>query len=287
MHSRSSRPSRRRKLGLTLSELLVAITALGLLGSYFLQATPVSRVRSGRGATANPCPERITATVTPKTPLAAVYSIQDLGTLGGDRSAANAINNRGQVVGTAYTADGAHHAFLWQEGRMRDLGTLGGKYSQAVAINNRGQVLGQADTRHGVSHAFLWMNNRMRDLGDLGACGINDRDEVAGTADLANGQGHAFVFRNGKMRRLKSLSGYSSEAYGINNRGQIAGTSKVHDGTFQHAFVYDHGRVTDLNKIGTGWFGASACAINDRGQVLGGITAALPPTAACASAVLP
>ena len=53
----------------------------------------------------------------------------DLGTLGGLRSAAYAINDAGQVVGHANTADGADHAFLWQDGRMTDLGTLGGRTS--------------------------------------------------------------------------------------------------------------------------------------------------------------
>ena len=58
--------------------------------------------------------------------------MRDLGTLGGGASAAEAINEHGQVVGEADTratdwaGDDLHHAFLWQDGKMRDLGTLGG-----------------------------------------------------------------------------------------------------------------------------------------------------------------
>ena len=37
----------------------------------------------------------------------------DLGTLGGDMSEALAINDRGQVVGDSYTAEGEMHATLW------------------------------------------------------------------------------------------------------------------------------------------------------------------------------
>src|SRR5262249_47627986 len=37
----------------------------------------------------------------------------DLGTLGGGGSLANGINNLGDVVGWALTADGSRHAFLW------------------------------------------------------------------------------------------------------------------------------------------------------------------------------
>src|SRR5437899_436929 len=44
---------------------------------------------------------------------AGIYAITDLGTLGGPSSEANAINNRGQIVGKADTAKGFTHAFLW------------------------------------------------------------------------------------------------------------------------------------------------------------------------------
>src|SRR5947209_4402419 len=61
-----------------------------------------------------------------------MYTVTDLGSLGGSFSAANAINNRGQVVGLSFNATpdpitpGATElrAFLWQNGVMTDLGTL-------------------------------------------------------------------------------------------------------------------------------------------------------------------
>src|SRR2546428_9681692 len=72
------------------------------------------------------------------------YTITDLGTMGGVSSSANAINNRGQVLGTiTLTPDNTTwHAFLWQDGGMTDLGTLGGRQVSAVALNDVGQIVG-------------------------------------------------------------------------------------------------------------------------------------------------
>ena len=46
--------------------------------------------------------------------LAQGVTIQDLGTLGGTSRLANAVNDSGQVVGWALTADGTSRAVLWQ-----------------------------------------------------------------------------------------------------------------------------------------------------------------------------
>ena len=51
-----------------------------------------------------------------------------------------AINDAGEVVGTAATRTN-RHAFLYGAGRMHDLGTIAGDYIEASSINAAGQVM--------------------------------------------------------------------------------------------------------------------------------------------------
>jgi probable HAF family extracellular repeat protein len=107
-------------------------------------------------------------------------------------SMAAAINNRGQVVGTRYTADGAY-AFLWQAGVMTNLGT-----GYAWDINDRGQVVGQNNL--GATGATMWYRGRAYDLGapagldDWRPTAINERGWIAGNGGVMAGR--AYLWRS-------------------------------------------------------------------------------------------
>jgi probable HAF family extracellular repeat protein len=95
-----------------------------------------------------------------------------LGTLGGRHSYAYDINNLGQVVGEAATAEGdgnqQGHCFLWSESTgILDLGTLGGPNSVAYGINDDGSIVGDADVAFNTPHPFLYDGLTMRDLNTL------------------------------------------------------------------------------------------------------------------------
>jgi probable HAF family extracellular repeat protein len=133
----------------------------------------------------------------------------DLGTLGGHSSAALAINDHGQVVGTADIAgQNINHAFLYENGHMIDLGTLYGSFSYAIAINASTQILGDSAAKgnlfpYGERVPFLYQNGSMVPLNDLidprsgwflnSANAINDRGWIVGAGTNPLGENHAFL----------------------------------------------------------------------------------------------
>ena len=90
--------------------------------------------------------------------------MHNLGTLGGNYSAAWSINNNGQAVGDAWTSGNvADHAFLYSgSGAITDLNNLivsgsGWTLEQARGINDLGQIVGYGANASGQTHAFLLM----------------------------------------------------------------------------------------------------------------------------------
>jgi probable HAF family extracellular repeat protein len=212
-----------------------------------------------------------------------MYTIKDLGTLGGTYSSAYSINDSGQVVGRSKISNGAYHAFLHSGGQMQDLhsGPISGfVWSAANDINDSGQVVGEEDTSCGPTHAALYSGGQMRDLGTLAgdtcsfseAWGINDTSEVVGLSATSVGRRHAFLYTGGNMQDLGTLPGGTrSGAHDINNTSQVVGASTTSSGAF-HAFVFSGGYMQDLNDLipaNSGWELTSADAINTSGQIVG------------------
>jgi probable HAF family extracellular repeat protein len=225
--------------------------------------------------------------------------IENLGTLGGNFSYANAVNDDDEVVGFAYTAipdpfsylglGTQAHAFRWYRGHMQDLGTLGGPDSWAAFVNERGQVVGwsytdstpNATTGVPTQHPFLWENGVMRDLSTLGGTlavvasldgggggAINNRGQVVGTSYLKGDQTfHPFLWDRGVLTDLGTLGGDNGEAYWINDAGQIVGRADTSGSASHHAVLWDRGTMTDLG-VATGFPCSTAIDINQRGQVI-------------------
>jgi probable HAF family extracellular repeat protein len=208
----------------------------------------------------------------------------DLGTLGGLRSEARAIDSN-RVVGLAQNASGAYHAFLaleWQNG-LTDLGTLGGlqSFANAIAFQSATSsflvVGGSATAGNAARRAFLYdtgtgvMSELPATLGGTNtvSTGINGQGHVVGSADLAGGSTHhAFLFANGVTQDLGSL-GTNSDATAINDSDVVVGFSETLNGSGggQHAFRYQNGVMQDLGTLGGTQSGA--LAVNASGVIVG------------------
>jgi probable HAF family extracellular repeat protein len=228
---------------------------------------------------------------------APIYTVVDLGTLGGSVAYAMAINNRGHVIGgsslpedpTDPTGELRVHTFLYRGGQMIDLGTLGGDSSYPEDLNDMDQVVGSSfltgnpiDPQFAplpAIHGFLYSNGAMMDLGTLGgpsdgllssaATGISDSGRVAGTSNVPGGDGHGFIYINGVMQEVPMPAGDTCAFSGMNNSNLAVGQySTAGSALVAEAFTYD----TDQTKTFLGTLGGDtsfATSANDTGWVVG------------------
>jgi probable HAF family extracellular repeat protein len=209
--------------------------------------------------------------------------ILDLGTLGGNTSAATSMNERGQGVGFAQnavpdplSASTETRAFVWDErSGMQDLGTLGGPDAMASFINQGGQIAGAAATNpFPTFDPFLWEEGKMTDLGTLGGTfgipnGLNNRGQIVGQSNLAGDQiFHPFLWtKPGPMQDLGTFGG-SGAASAINDAGEVVGSTNFAGDQVGHAFLWKKGNMMDLGTV-DGDTCSVASAINAEGQIVG------------------
>jgi probable HAF family extracellular repeat protein len=185
--------------------------------------------------------------------------MQDLGTLGGTWSWANAVSADGAVVvGAAENVAGQFRAFRWTaSGGMQDLGTLGGGDSDARGVSADGAVVvGGARNAAGQWRAFRWTaSGGMQDLGTLGG---GDSDARGVSADGAvvvgwsyNTAWHQRAFRwtaSGGMQDLGTLGGDGSWAWGVSADGAVVVGAALNAAGRWRAFRWTaSGGMEDLN----------------------------------------
>jgi probable HAF family extracellular repeat protein len=231
-------------------------------------------------------------------------SLRDLGTLGGNDAAAQAINEKGEVAGLSYTGTEINdttglptvHPFIWRNGAMQDLGSLGGTLSIPGSLafgpfgkflNERGEVAGTSTLPGDETfHAFFWDNQRMIDLGTHGvrnseAFFMSDKGEVLGRAELSLTPyvRHGFLWEKGQMTDLGAAAPCTrSSPLGMNSAGQIVGgtgacTDNPDDPNYFSAFYQEKGKppvdihslITPPSPIHLDDIGC----INERGEISG------------------
>lgn len=225
-----------------------------------------------------------------------VYSVMEVGTLGGDITEALGINDNGDIVGRAYlpsnaSGTGAMHAFVYHHasGSVVDLGAPGGSESEAFSINDSGTIIGEVfgtQQKHGTSwFPVVWLPNGGLQLlagpypnGDgvfVTTNGVSNTGLIVGQGYINDVAGDRAVwYKNGTIANLGTLGGGWSNAGAISAQGiYIAGTSELRGadpatGRPAHAFLYRNGVRTDLGALPGGTY-STALGVNNGGAVVG------------------
>ena len=205
------------------------------------------------------------------------YAITDLGTLGGVRSAAWALNTNGDVVGSSTRSDGSQRAYVFREGTMRELPLPGSMASEATGINDVGQIVGVIEKSDATRRGFVYSTiDDVLSVDPVGSSAtipqaINNRGHVTGSLfpfppDSIQPM-RAYLTDGHNGRDLGTLSGGSiSVGLGINDRDEVVGWSGLADGHYR-AFAYRDGALKDLGGLGGG--SSQALWINANGQIVG------------------
>jgi probable HAF family extracellular repeat protein len=233
--------------------------------------------------------------------------MQALPTLGGYDGYAAGTNDFGEVVGWAETTfqdptcEGQGNGFgqvfqflpaVWNAPyrRAETLPTLpGDPDGDATAVNDMGVAVGnsgvcdQAVGRFTAKHVLMWDHGNVTNIAFAPTLGgaawntptdISNSGEIVGFANLrGNATGnfapHAFLWTAWTgMKDLATLSGDTvSVANGVNDFGDVVGASG------SRAFVYQGGKMTDLNELvdgsGASLYLTAANDVNDRGEIVG------------------
>ncbi len=203
----------------------------------------------------------------------------NLGILAGyTASYAYAINDNGQIVGTAVTAANARKAVQFQTtGNPTDL--VMGTGSSAYDVNIHGEIVGASLAGQKYFAVYRSPTGAVTDLGSLSSSGtvrseafaINASGTIAGYSNTDAGDSAFMRPPGGSLTAIgfpnQPLFFEYGYAWGINAVGQIVGEGFNSDGQY-HGFRYDGGTVIDLGAP-SGFTTSQALAINNNGQIVG------------------
>lgn len=193
-----------------------------------------------------------------------------LETLGGS-AWPEAVNDAGDVVGSAETSDGPRRAVRWRDGAIEEFDGLGGP-AAATALNDDDEVAGWAEDADGRRSAVLWHGGELTVLPDPGegaaAYGIDGRGDVVGSVRVpGTNRQRAALWRDGQLVGLEQLTGWHwSEARGIGQAGHIVGILE------EFGCCYDgfHLESADGAPTHLGWgYYAVPLAVDRHGRAVG------------------
>lgn len=148
----------------------------------------------------------------------------------GNLTIANALNDRGHIVGVYQGGSPGNHAFLCKAGRFQPLVYPGSAETTAEAVNNNGQIVGNFPDAKG-THGYVYLENvgvftpalSFPKATVLALRAINHGGQIAGGFTDAQGHEHPFVYMDGRMNPVRIPNAISVSINGINDHGQVTG----------------------------------------------------------------
>jgi hypothetical protein len=160
------------------------------------------------------------------------------GILGSATSAANQINNRGDISGWYSAVAGTRHGYILSNGIVRTIDYPGTDFTQVNGITDTGVIFGHFRDAAGRFHGFILDGGTFTPLDVPGALNtfafyINARGDVAGEWNAAAGEiGHGFV-RTAKGDWISidapGAPPNSTLAIGINDHQEVLGQCRQAD----------------------------------------------------------
>jgi hypothetical protein len=198
---------------------------------------------------------------------------------------ANALNNKGSIVGTYSTSEFNSAGFLYNGSAFSTLSDtkfqLGNETNSTYVygINDSGVIVGAYHNFFG-NYGFEYSSGTFTDItvpGSFGtyATGINDSGQIVGYS--YNGfTDSGFLDTNGSFTAINDPQAGSSYGQGtfpwaINNAGAVVGYY-IDSNNIVHGFLEQKGTFTtldDANAGHTSYEGTYALGINDLGQIAG------------------
>ena len=205
------------------------------------------------------------------------------------------VNNRGQLVGSAFTCDivdgncvnGMTRAFIYRQGAFTILGTLGGRGSTGADIDEAGRAFGTSDLPQPApnvtdSQAFATTGGALENLGarmgveESSAAAVSPSGRLTGIYVNGNINRGMYLYdsRDGSLKLISfDLQPWESPAQpaDVNDQGQIVGHYGGNDDGSGRAFHYDaaSNAKTDLGKLLPAHTYSRAWAVNNAGQIVG------------------
>jgi probable HAF family extracellular repeat protein len=202
-----------------------------------------------------------------------IVAVRPLRIPGAVQMTANAINDKGQIVGQ-YSDSHGPHGFLYQDGAFCRIDHPDPDVTgiNLIGINNLGQIVGMVTTSTGTFGCMYDRGTFSPLLRYPGAAstianGINDRGQIVGVFQGATSGG--FLYKSFQFQPVGYPGIGETTVEDINENGQIVGNFANKKGTHGFVFLENVGAFTSLID----YPGAAVTflrAINNEGQIVGG-----------------